>query len=131
MALILSAFAIWGTLVDGGPFAATSLNNSFLLLLIFISAHGAEPRARRRRRGAQETQEEYARAQSELDQRVRQRTEEWPAPTRAAGEIDRRKMIEAELGEQRGTSAKRSVSPISEAGSGTYRTNRDLVGPAL
>jgi two-component sensor histidine kinase len=35
--LILSCFAVWGTLSDGGPFArAGSLNDSFLLLLAFM-----------------------------------------------------------------------------------------------
>ena len=36
VALILSGFAVWGTLLNGGPFARTTLNNSFLLLLAFI-----------------------------------------------------------------------------------------------
>jgi integral membrane sensor domain MASE1 len=36
VALILSGFAVWGTLLNGGPFALTTLNDSFLLLLAFI-----------------------------------------------------------------------------------------------
>jgi signal transduction histidine kinase len=36
VALILSGFAVWGTLLGGGPFADTSLNDSFLLLLMFM-----------------------------------------------------------------------------------------------
>jgi two-component sensor histidine kinase len=36
VALVLSAFAIWGTLADGGPFARPSLNDSFLLVLTFV-----------------------------------------------------------------------------------------------
>jgi PAS domain S-box-containing protein len=36
VALILSAFAIWGTLADGGPFARPYLNDSFLLTLGFV-----------------------------------------------------------------------------------------------
>jgi PAS domain S-box-containing protein len=35
-ALVLSTFAIWGTLANGGPFARPSLNDSFLLTLIFV-----------------------------------------------------------------------------------------------
>jgi PAS domain S-box-containing protein len=34
-ALVLSVFAIWGTLANGGPFAGHSLNDSFLLVLAF------------------------------------------------------------------------------------------------
>ena len=36
VALILSCFAVWGTLLGSGPFADTSLNDSFLLLLMFM-----------------------------------------------------------------------------------------------
>jgi two-component sensor histidine kinase len=36
VALILASFAIWGTMVRGGPFARASLNDSFLLLLMFM-----------------------------------------------------------------------------------------------
>lgn len=35
-ALVLSAFAIWGTLASGGPFAGLNLNESFLLTLTFV-----------------------------------------------------------------------------------------------
>jgi two-component sensor histidine kinase len=35
-ALILTCFAIWGTASNGGPFARTNLNESFLLLLAFV-----------------------------------------------------------------------------------------------
>ena len=35
-ALVLSAFAVWGTLANGGPFAGPSLNDSFLLTLTFV-----------------------------------------------------------------------------------------------
>jgi PAS domain S-box-containing protein len=35
-ALVLSTFAIWGTLAGGGPFAGPSLNESFLLTLTFV-----------------------------------------------------------------------------------------------
>ena len=36
VAFLLSCFAIWGTLLGGGPFWRSSLNNSFLLLLMFL-----------------------------------------------------------------------------------------------
>ena len=36
VALILAGFAIWGTLARGGPFARPNLNDSFLLLLMFL-----------------------------------------------------------------------------------------------
>jgi two-component sensor histidine kinase len=35
-ALILACFAVWGTASDGGPFARSNLNDSFLLLLAFM-----------------------------------------------------------------------------------------------
>ncbi len=36
VALILSGFAIWGTLAGSGPFAGTTLNESFLLMIMFM-----------------------------------------------------------------------------------------------
>jgi len=36
VALVLSSFAIWGTLSNNGPFVGVSLNDSFLLLLMFV-----------------------------------------------------------------------------------------------
>ena len=36
VALILAGFAVWGTLSQVGPFARTTLNDSFLLLLMFM-----------------------------------------------------------------------------------------------
>jgi PAS domain S-box-containing protein len=36
VALVLSAFAIWGTLSDEGPFARPNLNDSFLLTMAFV-----------------------------------------------------------------------------------------------
>jgi integral membrane sensor domain MASE1 len=36
MAAILAAFAVWGTLVQAGPFARATQNESFLLLLMFM-----------------------------------------------------------------------------------------------
>src|SRR5213078_5139737 len=36
IALLLSCFAVWGTITNAGPFVRSSLNESFLLLLAFI-----------------------------------------------------------------------------------------------
>jgi PAS domain S-box-containing protein len=36
VAAILGAFAVWGTVMQGGPFAQATLNESFLLLLMFM-----------------------------------------------------------------------------------------------
>ena len=36
VAVILSCFALWGTLVGGGPFTRDSLNDSFLMLVMFL-----------------------------------------------------------------------------------------------
>jgi two-component sensor histidine kinase len=36
VAFVLSSFAIWGTLANNGPFAGVNLNDSFLLLLMFV-----------------------------------------------------------------------------------------------
>jgi PAS domain S-box-containing protein len=36
VAFVLSSFAIWGTLANSGPFAAANMNDSFLLMLMFV-----------------------------------------------------------------------------------------------
>jgi PAS domain S-box-containing protein len=36
VAAIMGAFAVWGTVMHGGPFAQVTLNESFLLLLMFM-----------------------------------------------------------------------------------------------
>ena len=38
VALVLSCFAVWGTIAGGGPFARANLNDLFLLLLMFMIA---------------------------------------------------------------------------------------------
>jgi PAS domain S-box-containing protein len=38
IAVILCAFAIWGTLSNGGPFARPTINESFLMLLAFMTS---------------------------------------------------------------------------------------------
>jgi signal transduction histidine kinase/ActR/RegA family two-component response regulator len=75
IALILSGFAVWGTLVGAGPFAQTSLNDSFLLLLMFtIStsipslALSADVAMRKR------VEADLRRAHNEMDRLVQERT---------------------------------------------------------
>jgi signal transduction histidine kinase/ActR/RegA family two-component response regulator len=72
---VLSCFAVWGTEMRGGPFARATLNDSFLLLVMFmisISVPGlalsADSAARRRAEGM------LRKAHRELNQRVQQRT---------------------------------------------------------
>jgi signal transduction histidine kinase/ActR/RegA family two-component response regulator len=72
---ILSCFAVWGTEMQGGPFARATLNDSFLMLVMFmisISVPGlalsADSAARRR------AEEMLRDAHRELDQRVQDRT---------------------------------------------------------
>ena len=36
VALILACFAVWGTVMEGGPFARSNINDSFLLVLAFM-----------------------------------------------------------------------------------------------
>ena len=102
-ALLLSGFAVWGTLMNGGPFARDALNDSFLMLLAFIistsvpslvlSADAAMRKRAERRLSA---------AHQELNQRVSQRTSELERAIEALqSEVEERRDIEAELREQR------------------------------
>ena len=103
VALILSAFAVWGALADGGPFALTTLNDSFLLLLAFMIsitvpslALSADVQVRR------EAEEVLRRAHGELDDRVRQRTAALGAANQALhAEAEQRRLLEAEREQQR------------------------------
>jgi len=53
IALLLSCFAVWGTITNAGPFVRSSLNESFLLLLAFINQRlRTEPGIERGSRGA-------------------------------------------------------------------------------
>ena len=103
VALIFSCFAVWDTLAGAGPFAQPNLNESFLLLLMFMIsiaipslALSADVAVRRR------TEEELRRTQDELNQRVDRRTAALTATNLALREeIDRRKHAELVLVEQR------------------------------
>ncbi len=75
VSVILTAFAIWATVKHSGPFAQLGINESFLLLLTFMISLSvpslilsADVAMRRR------TEESLRRTQSELDERVRERT---------------------------------------------------------
>jgi PAS domain S-box-containing protein len=103
VALILSAFAVWGTLYGGGLFARESINESFLLALMFIIsmavlslALSADAAMRR------QTEEELRRTQAELNERVEARTTALRATNRALQqEVDHRRRVEVELDQQR------------------------------
>ena len=103
VALIFCCFAVWDTLAGSGPFAQANLNESFLLLLMFMIsiaipslALSADVAVRRR------TEEELRHTQDELNQRVDRRTAALTATNLALREeVDRRKHAEAELVEQR------------------------------
>jgi PAS domain S-box-containing protein len=103
VALIFSCFAVWDTLAGFGPFSQGDLNESFLLLLMFMIsiaipslALSADVAMRKR------TEEELRRTQDELNQRVDRRTSALTATNLALREeVDRRKHAEAELDQQR------------------------------
>jgi PAS domain S-box-containing protein len=102
VALILSCFAVWGTLMNGGPFARSTLNDSFLLLLAFIISTSvpslvlsADVAMRKR------VEESLRAAHRDLDRRVRQRTEDLGQAVGALqSEVEDRREIEAKLQEQ-------------------------------
>jgi len=101
--LILSAFAVWGTFAGGGPFAHESLNESALMVLMFMVstavpslALSADVAMR------QEAQDELRRTHGELNQRVDARTAAVRAMNRALqAEVEHRRRVESELAQQR------------------------------
>jgi PAS domain S-box-containing protein len=103
VALILCGFAVVGTIFGAGPFAQQNLNESFLLLLMFMIsiavpslALSADVAVRKR------TEEELRRTRDELNERVERRTTALTAANSALqGEVDRRKYVEAALDQQR------------------------------
>lgn len=102
-ALILSCFAIWGTLSGGGPFARADLNDSFLMLLMFLISTSVPSLALSADVVERKQAEEFLRhAHAELDLRVQQRTAELADTNRALhAEIEQRKHAESELEQQR------------------------------
>jgi PAS domain S-box-containing protein len=106
VALVLSAFAVWGTMAGGGPFERLGLNESFLLLTMFMISTAAPSHALSAdvavRRAAEATlrrQElDLLRARGELERRVEQRTAALAGTNRALQtEIERRKRVEVDL----------------------------------
>jgi PAS domain S-box-containing protein len=103
VALILSGFAVWGTLAGGGPFAGATLNQSFLLLLMFMIstslpslALSADAAVRR------QTEDNLRRAHEELDERIKVRTATLGQTSLALQvEGEQRRRAEAELEQER------------------------------
>jgi PAS domain S-box-containing protein len=103
VALTLSCFAVWGTLMNSGPFAGTTLNDSFLLLLAFIIsitvpslALAADVAVRRR------IEEHLRDTHGQLDHQVRQRTAELASAIESLqAEVEERREIDAKLEQQR------------------------------
>ncbi len=102
-ALLLACFAVWGTMMHGGPFSRGTLNESFLMLLGFIIAVSmpslilsADVAARRR------TEDDLRSAYDELEQRVKQRTTSLEQAIAALQtEVEERREIETEIQQQR------------------------------
>lgn len=103
VALILGCFAVWGTLMDSGPFAGNTLNDSFLTLLAFIVSISVPSVALAVDVAARTRAEAHLRTVYEqLDQQVRQRTAELGSVIEALqGEVEERREIDAKLEEQR------------------------------
>jgi PAS domain S-box-containing protein len=103
VSLILSCFAVWAAVASGGPFEQSTLNESFLLVLMFMIATvvpslalSADVAVRKR------TEDELLRIQEELNQRVDLRTAALLDTNRALHEeVEHRKEVEGELQEQR------------------------------
>ena len=103
VALILSVFAVWGTLEAEGPFARVGLNESFLLTLAFVSSAAlpslilsADVAVRNR------AEHELRNARDDLEARVQARTEDLTKTNQALyDEIGQREQLEAAHGRQR------------------------------
>jgi len=102
--LILGGFAIWGTFSGVGPFAfaAASLNDSLLLVLVFVISVSVPSLALSADVEMRKTIEErLRRANTDLDRRVDLRTAELAAANQALrGEVSRRAGTENEALEQ-------------------------------
>ena len=77
VALVLAGITIWGTLMGGGPFTTADLNDSFLLVLMFLISItvpslslSADVAVRKK------AEENMSRAQIELERKVLERTQE-------------------------------------------------------
>src|SRR5215510_14200084 len=99
--LILAGFSIWGTFSAAGPFAATSLNDAFLSVLVFLISVSVPSLALSADVAMRKTIEEnLRRTHTELDRRVEMRTAELAAANQALrDEVSRRAGTEKELRE--------------------------------
>jgi signal transduction histidine kinase/integral membrane sensor domain MASE1 len=100
--LILAGFSIWGTFSGAGPFAAASLNDSLLLVLVFLISVSVPSLALSAEVAMRKTIEEnLRRTNTELDGRVEMRTAELAAANHALREeVSRRAGAEKEALEQ-------------------------------
>src|SRR5215469_3213530 len=100
--LILAGFSIWGTFSAVGPFAATSLNDAFLSVLVFLISVSVPSLALSADVTMRKTIEEnLRRTHRELDRRVEMRTAELAAANQALrDEVSRRAGTEKEALEQ-------------------------------
>jgi PAS domain S-box-containing protein len=103
VALILSGFAVWGTLANDGPFASATLNESFLLLLSFMIGTSLPSLALSANVAVRKRAEESLRkAHDELDERVQIRTAALGRTSLALQiEGEQRRRAEAELEQER------------------------------
>jgi signal transduction histidine kinase len=99
---ILAGFSIWGTFSGAGLFAAASLNDSLLLVLVFLISVSAPSLALSADVALRKTIEEnLRRTHTELDRRVEMRTAELAAANQALrDEVSRRADTEKEALEQ-------------------------------
>lgn len=75
VALLLSCFAVWGTMSDGGPFARGTLNDSLLLLVMFMISTAVPTLALSADVAVRKASEQSLRAaHGELDEIVHERT---------------------------------------------------------
>src|SRR5262249_54171690 len=99
--LILAGFSIWGTFSGARPFAAASLNDSLLLVLVFLISVSVPSLALSADVTMRKTIEEnLRRTNTELDRRVEMRTAELADANQALREVSRRAGTEKEAFEQ-------------------------------
>src|ERR1700730_7742998 len=99
---ILAGFSIWGTFSGAGLFAAASLNDSLLLVLVFLISVSIPSLALSADVAMRKTIEEHlSRTHTELDRRVEMRTAELASANQALrDEVSRRAGTEKEALEQ-------------------------------
>ncbi len=113
---ILAGFSIWGTFSGAGLFAAASLNDSLLLVLVFLISVSVPSLALSADVAMRKAIEEHLRrTHTELDRRVEMRTAELAAANQALrDEVSRRAGTEREALEQQ-TAASEVLRVISSS----------------